>query len=103
MCRQHLLGEHVEAHMILGSLKRQKSIAGFVAKNCIEPARLQARHDELAAEMARRGMNHKSPLLVTTELEYLPAAHREARVDVDSALADLYSRCPRCKNLEVDA
>ena len=26
MCRKHLLGEHVELHMLLGTLKKGKSI-----------------------------------------------------------------------------
>ena len=31
MCRKHLLGEHVELHMLLGSLRRGKNIDGFLA------------------------------------------------------------------------
>ena len=31
MCRKHLLGEHVELHMLLGSLRRGKNIEGFLA------------------------------------------------------------------------
>ena len=29
MCRKHLLGEHVELHMLLGSMRRGKSIEGL--------------------------------------------------------------------------
>jgi hypothetical protein len=29
MCRQHLLGEHCEHHMMLGSIRKKKNIDGF--------------------------------------------------------------------------
>lgn len=31
MCRKHLLGEHVELHMLLGTMKRGRRIDGFLA------------------------------------------------------------------------
>ena len=30
LCRKHLLGEHVELHMLLGSMRRGKNIDGFL-------------------------------------------------------------------------
>lgn len=29
MCRKHLLGEHVETHMLVGSLRKEKSVQGI--------------------------------------------------------------------------
>ena len=55
MCRKHLLGEHVELHMLLGSLRRGKSIEGFLSGGLVDPQCIFARHQELVAEMTRRG------------------------------------------------
>jgi hypothetical protein len=99
LCRKHLMGEHVETHMFLGSFQKKKSIAGFVEKNCAQPLALQDRHDVLAAEMVRRGYNHKSPLQFTPEvLNYLPENHRAATVDIDGALHVLLEvkKCEVC-------
>jgi len=44
MCRKHLLGEHVELHMLLGSLRRGKSIDGFISGRLVDPQMVFARH-----------------------------------------------------------
>ena len=62
MCRKHLLGEHVELHMLLGSLRRGKNIDGFLAGKLVDPRRMFRRHEELVLEMERRGYRHASPL-----------------------------------------
>ena len=96
MCRKHLLGEHVEHHMLVGSINKGLSMAGFVANNLLEPRSILTRHYELACEMERRGYKHKSPLM-EVDLSGLPAEHALATVDVESSLLDLISRCPDCK------
>lgn len=92
MCSQHLLGEHVELHMLVGSLRLGKSLDGFVANGLIEVASIRKRHQELVREMARRGFRHKSPL---------PAfrARRLGRVVRKKSLADLLARCQDCRAL----
>lgn len=95
MCDRHLLGEHVEIHMLAGTLARRRSIDGFIAKGLLEPAAMGARHEALAAEMRRRGFNHRSPL-PECDLGYLPVAAREARVDVAVSARELAARCERC-------
>ena len=92
MCRKHLLGEHVECHMVKGSLDRWRSVAGHIAKGQLEPQNLQARHDELAREMVRRGYRHNSPLVHSGG----PVGH----VDVDKSRRDLLSRCAECRGME---
>ena len=62
MCRKHLLGEHVELHMLLGSMRRGKNIEGFLSGGLVDPQRIFARHQELVAEMTRRGFKHNSPI-----------------------------------------
>jgi hypothetical protein len=36
MCDKHLLGEHVEHHMFLGSLKQGFNLDGYVKNNLFE-------------------------------------------------------------------
>ena len=62
MCRKHLLGEHVEIHMAVASLRLGKSIAGSMEKGLLELHSLRRRHDELVVEILRRGYRHHSPL-----------------------------------------
>ena len=65
LCRQHLLGEHRELHAIWSILTNGKR--GY--RHHPEVIRwegalraLFARHDQLVAEMTRRGYRHMSPL-----------------------------------------
>ena len=83
MCRQHLLGEHLEIHMFIGSLKRGISMDGFAKNNMIEPESLWARHDELVNEMIKRGYKHDSPLEEDLRiLNYLSPEIRAQRICV---------------------
>lgn len=96
MCDRHLLGEHVELHMLAGTLLRRRSIDGFIAKGLLEPASMGSRHDALVEEMGRRGFRHKSPL-PDVEIGYLPAEARDARVDLTASGSDLAERCDTCR------
>lgn len=91
MCDQHLLGEHVELHMLVGTVIRKKSVAGFVANKLIEVHNVRRRHAQLVAEMTRRGMKHKSPL---------PAfrAIRLGKVSIRANLLELARRCRACRH-----
>lgn len=89
MCRQHLLGEHVETHMFVGTILKGKKLTGYLNNRLLETHNLRERHDELAAEMVRRGMNHKSPLL---NFEIEP----QGLVCRNENLKNLLSRCERC-------
>jgi hypothetical protein len=62
MCNQHLIGEHLELHMFIGSIKKNISMQGYLKNNLLEPNSLYARHNELVKEIIYRGMNHKSDL-----------------------------------------
>ncbi len=93
MCRRHLLGEHVECHMFLGTLRKGLSLGGYFAHNCLEPASLKARHEQLAAEMVRRGYRHGSPLRV---LRSLIAPYLTYRIDRPASERMLFSRCSLC-------
>lgn len=101
MCRQHLLGEHLETHMIIGALKKGINWERFIKSNCIELTSVQDRHDELAEEMKRRGYQHKSDM----EFDYsLLDTYDEVTVncgvDRDKSKKLLLSRCKECKSIE---
>ena len=93
MCRQHLLGEHVEIHMLVGTLKRKRSVAGFVENNLIEFHSIRERHATLVREMRRRGMNHRSPLPRFR-------SRRLGEVDPRANLLELARRCKHCRKLQ---
>lgn len=97
LCDKHLLGEHGELHKFRPSFIRQYSIAGRVTgKIQIEPIAMESRHNILAEEMLRRGMNHKSPY-AQPDITYLPQAYAMARVDPLVSAQDLKERCELCK------
>jgi hypothetical protein len=94
MCRQHLLGEHVEHHMFVGAINKNISIDGYLRDNLLEPSSLHSRHVELVKEMESRGYNHKSPLL-----SFIPFKLEEAfvKIDKEASLKELLRRCPECR------
>ena len=95
MCNRHLLGEHVELHMFVGTFKRKTSLEGYVKNNCLEFRSVSKRHKQLVKEMNKRGMNHKSPLeeVVTKYPKHII----NSKVDVNSSLNDLIGRCKECR------
>ena len=96
LCKQHLLGEHVECHMFAGTLNRKLQVYGYVENNLFEPHSLRSRHDALAVEIEKRGGAHRSPLQ-DFSISYLPQEVQDARVDKEAALNELLRRCAKCK------
>jgi len=91
LCNQHLLGEHCEMHMFIGCIENDISITGYIDKGLVEFHNIINRHDELAIEMLKRGMNHKSPLtgvITGDEIGY---------VDSEQNIKELKRRCIKCK------
>jgi hypothetical protein len=65
LCRQHLLGEHRELHALWTIFTTgRKGYANHPETRRWrgKQAALFARHDELVAEMGRRGYRHNTPL-----------------------------------------
>ena len=93
MCRQHLLGEHVEIHMFIGTINHNKSIKGYLEKGLVEVHNLYDRHEELVEEMKRRGYNHCSEVNEKWKIvEKFGAIDREKNVN------ELVNRCIKCKS-----
>ncbi len=90
MCQKHLGGEHVECHMLVGSLLKGISLKGYAEKGVLEVHSIKDRHDVLAAEMSRRGMNHKSPLPAFVDPIF-------GHINREWSLNELLKRCPRCQ------
>lgn len=91
LCRQHLLGEHKEMHMLAGCLVRGKSIAGYIRDGFLQVHTFLARHDELVAEMIRRGYRHIKPMPENITIKHL------GEIDLEFNLRDLASRCEKCR------
>ena len=94
MCLTHLLGEHVEMHMFVGTINKGISVKGYIEKNLVEIHHIKARHDKLAAELLRRGCKHKSPL---PEFE----SWNEGKVSTLRNRKALRDRCSRCKKRQM--
>lgn len=90
MCTKHLLGEHVEMHMFVGTINKGVSIQGYVDKGLVDTTKIKERHDALVVEMTRRGMNHKSPLEYQDRLSL-------GSVDIRESHEELINRCASCK------
>lgn len=89
MCRKHLLGEHVECHMLQAWVdKRKATLDGF--REIVEVHNIVQRHDALVREMLNRGYNHKSPITPSKSYKF-------GRVDRTRSLLDLVNRCEECQ------
>ena len=96
MCRKHLLGEHVEAHMFFGCITRNKNLSGYINNNLLEIQSLFFRHIELSQEMEDRHYNHKSVMNLGAYLDHYKN-YENVKIDKERSLADLLSRCPECR------
>jgi hypothetical protein len=92
MCRKHLLGEHVELHMLWGSLRKQRSIQGFLDAGLLQPQDAKQRHDALVREMKARGYKHSSP-----PPRVSLKANQHGTVDTQTSEEELRARCEECK------
>jgi hypothetical protein len=92
LCRQHLLGEHSELHLLAWCLERGHSIAGYLAKKELAPQKMIRRHNALAREILRRGWRHRSPLP-----KVKVRSSQFGRIDLRRNIADLGDRCEECR------
>lgn len=101
MCRKHLLGEHVEIHMLVGSIQLDKSIKGFLDNGLVDPLFIVDRHDELAEEMRSRGYNHNSEIAFAAgfhdKVTEIMKPYPNYGIDRAEAERELFERCPDCR------
>lgn len=97
LCRKHLLGEHVEHHMFIGTHAKKVRLNGYIDKGLLDTTYLSQRHAELVEEMTSRGYNHRSPIdedvCESIKIQYhnYPSA-----LDIDANVQELIRRCPDC-------
>ena len=97
LCNKHLLGEHGEIHKHKHNFVKGHRVSGRLSPVVqIEPSSMKVRHDQLAEEMKRRNMNHKSPY-EQPSLEAYGNDVTNARVDLSKSIHDLCERCPECR------
>jgi len=89
MCRQHLLGEHVEMHMFVGCINKGKCIDGYL-NGLVEIHNIKKRHDQIAKEIERRGFKHNSPLPKYKKKKL-------GKVSIKNNIKELRKRCKKCK------
>lgn len=90
LCDKHLLGEHVEMHMFVGAIKKNKSLKGYIEKGLVELHNIRKRHDELARELIRRKFKHSSPMSFSFK-------EKIGRINIEINKKELAFRCKKCK------
>lgn len=90
MCRKHLLGEHVELHMFVGSMNKGRSLKGHLDKGQLEIHNIRRRHIELVKEMQARGYKHKSKLPKFK-------SRKAGTIDSIKNYEELIKRCKECR------
>ena len=101
MCRQHLLGEYREVFTFIGTLKRKKSVKGYIRNGLLEPLALEKRYEELKAEMVSRGYKPVAKFEMPDGLlSYLTKEEIEHKVDDTVSRIELARRCERCRELQ---
>lgn len=97
LCRKHLLGEHVEHHMFIGTHKKNVSLMGYITRGLIDTDYLSQRHAELVEEITARGYNHRSPIDEEVAADIAKRYHNHpSLLDVDINIKELIRRCPDC-------
>lgn len=91
LCDKHLLGEHVEMHMFAGSIRKGISTQGYEQTGLVVLSKIRSRHDALAREMKRRGMNHRSPM------ERIVDGRKGGWINQQENLKELKRRCRECR------
>jgi len=90
--RQHLLGEHVELHIIVTALQKKKGYFNHPQTQRFNtPAglsQLLCRHQEQVEEMQLRGYNHNSPLNLTYKMH----PYTYSRLEYERDHAELLQR-----------
>lgn len=94
LCDRHLLGEHVEMHMFAGTIKKGISTRGYEETGLVDLSKIRTRHDRIAKEMKRRGMNHKSPI------DRVSDGLKGGSIDIKANLRELKRRCSTCRRIQ---
>lgn len=109
LCQKHLLGEHVEHHMFVGTFKKKLKIDGYIKNNLVEPLSIPSRHYVLAWELVRRSLIKYNGKKYTSHqswineneydniIQYLPYEQQIHKINKENAINDLLNRCVDCQ------
>lgn len=102
MCAKHLLGEHVELHMLAGCVYKAKSLDGFYEQGLLLPMQAPLRHERIVKEMESRGYTHNSKFNAKAYLWYLETYYRHKftdgrQIDIAESIKELKKRCDACR------
>lgn len=103
MCRKHLMGEHVELHMFVGTLNAGRKVNGYLKNGLLEVDKIWERHEAIVIEITRRGYRHRSPLDQVVVSDVLVKAlkyNQTHRINVEKNEKNLRKRCKICKMLQ---
>lgn len=89
LCRNHLLGEHLEMHMFKGAIENNKNLDGY-EKGLLIRGFIKKRHDALVKEMLNRGFNHKTPMKRFSE-------GKGGFISEKNSIKELSKRCRICR------
>lgn len=99
MCLQHLLGEHVECHMFVGTINKGTKVDGYISNDLLQIQSLRERHDRIAEELKKRNFethgiikNHRT-LLKDFNVNYC----KHIKIDKDRNEKELRRRCEECR------
>lgn len=95
LCKKHLLGEHVECHMFVGTINKNKCLSGYFNNKLLCVEKLKERHEELANELISRGYKHNS---ILPEFE-IKDIHKGGNIFIDLNKKELCDRCEECRRL----
>jgi hypothetical protein len=100
LCRQHLLGEHRELHGLWNILVVHRGTGGYsrhpeTLRWVGKTRALFERHEQLVAEMERRGYQHRSPLdRAAASGARIQDAFIDSREEQEHLLAEKLCDCP---------
>ena len=90
LCRNHLLGEHLEVHLFVGSILKDKSLNGYLNKGLLEVHNLTKRHNEIVKELKKRGYKHNSKLPKFKSF-------KAGNINIEENVKELCFRCVKCR------
>ena len=70
---------------------------GYLRNNLLEPESLLERHDQLAEEMIRRGINHQTELDFSLDDISVLQEGTKVKINKQDAEKELLGRCVLCK------
>jgi len=103
MCRQHLLGEHLEAHIFVSKMEKDYSLEGFIRGSMFFGAEyVKYRHDIIARYLSRfSNKEHKTPLWIGDFEKINYPLKKPNEKDFSKSNDDLYGRCQKCRDIRM--